>query len=183
MEIDDTGRAGLKSILVKKAVLFIVLGLAAGLVVYRVLAPKQEAMVGGDRDEHGCIGSAGYTWCEAKQKCLRLWEEPCISADDQDQEELIKTQIKTQIVEKHGPNAGNLTITVSRIEGDYAMGGASEKDMGGGMWFAAKAGDEWKLVWDGNGIITCNDLAAYPDFPATLIPDCFDESKNQMVTR
>ena len=34
-------------------------------------------MVGGDRDSHGCIGSAGYTWCEAKQKCLRPWEEKC----------------------------------------------------------------------------------------------------------
>jgi len=33
--------------------------------------------VGGDKDEHGCIGSAGYTWCEAKQKCLRTWEEDC----------------------------------------------------------------------------------------------------------
>jgi hypothetical protein len=35
-------------------------------------------MPGSDRDSHGCIGSAGYTWCEAKQKCLRTWEEPCI---------------------------------------------------------------------------------------------------------
>ncbi len=34
-------------------------------------------MPGSDRDSHGCIGSAGYTWCEAKQKCLRIWEEPC----------------------------------------------------------------------------------------------------------
>jgi hypothetical protein len=34
-------------------------------------------VVGGDSDEHGCIGSAGYSWCEAKQKCLRQWEEPC----------------------------------------------------------------------------------------------------------
>jgi len=34
-------------------------------------------MVGGDRDEHGCIGSAGYSWCQEKQKCLRIWEEPC----------------------------------------------------------------------------------------------------------
>lgn len=34
-------------------------------------------IVGNDRDEHGCIGSAGYTWCEAKQKCLRTWEEAC----------------------------------------------------------------------------------------------------------
>ena len=36
-------------------------------------------IVGGDADEHGCIGSAGYTWCEEKQKCLRTWEEPCTS--------------------------------------------------------------------------------------------------------
>jgi hypothetical protein len=37
------------------------------------------ALVGGDRDEHGCIPSAGYAWCEAKQKCLRPWEEACDS--------------------------------------------------------------------------------------------------------
>lgn len=34
-------------------------------------------MPGSDRDAHGCIGSAGYTWCDAKQKCLRTWEESC----------------------------------------------------------------------------------------------------------
>lgn len=34
-------------------------------------------VLGGDRDEHGCIGSAGYSWCAAKQKCLRTWEEDC----------------------------------------------------------------------------------------------------------
>ncbi len=34
-------------------------------------------VVGDDRDSHGCIGSAGYTWCEVKQKCLRTWEEQC----------------------------------------------------------------------------------------------------------
>ena len=36
-----------------------------------------EQVVGGDKDEHGCIGSAGYSWCEPKQKCLRVWEENC----------------------------------------------------------------------------------------------------------
>lgn len=33
-------------------------------------APK----VGGDRDAHGCIGSAGYQWCEHSQRCERPWE-------------------------------------------------------------------------------------------------------------
>jgi len=40
-----------------------------------VVCPRP--LVGNDRDEHGCIGSAGYTWCEEKQKCLRTWEENC----------------------------------------------------------------------------------------------------------
>lgn len=31
--------------------------------------------LGGDRDEHGCIPSAGYQWNEAKQLCVRPWEE------------------------------------------------------------------------------------------------------------
>jgi len=29
---------------------------------------------GSDRDEHGCIASAGYSWCEATGQCERPWE-------------------------------------------------------------------------------------------------------------
>jgi hypothetical protein len=39
----------------------------------------QDQKVGGDQDEHGCIGSAGYAWCPEKNKCLRIWEEDCPS--------------------------------------------------------------------------------------------------------
>jgi len=38
-------------------------------------------IVGNDSDSHGCIGSAGYSWCEEKSKCLRVWEENCSSAE------------------------------------------------------------------------------------------------------
>ena len=34
-------------------------------------------IVGGDKDIHGCLGSAGYSWCAVKNKCLRVWEEKC----------------------------------------------------------------------------------------------------------
>jgi hypothetical protein len=37
----------------------------------------KETLVWSDKDEHGCIGSAWYTWCEVKNKCLRTWEEKC----------------------------------------------------------------------------------------------------------
>ena len=36
---------------------------------------REEMLVGGDKDEHGCIPSAGYTWCESKEECLRPWED------------------------------------------------------------------------------------------------------------
>ena len=41
------------------------------------ISDTNQPVVGGDKDAHGCIGSAGYTWCEEKQKCLRSWEEKC----------------------------------------------------------------------------------------------------------
>ena len=34
----------------------------------------EEVIVGNDRDEHGCIGSAGYTWSQVRKECIRLWE-------------------------------------------------------------------------------------------------------------
>ena len=40
-------------------------------------------LVGGDRDVHGCIPSAGYSWCEVKNKCLRPWEETCVATSTQ----------------------------------------------------------------------------------------------------
>ncbi len=33
--------------------------------------------IGGQKDAYGCFISAGYSWCDAKQKCIRPWEEPC----------------------------------------------------------------------------------------------------------
>jgi len=43
--------------------------------------PSDSAIVGNDSDEHGCKGSAGYSWCELKGKCVRNWEEPCLKSE------------------------------------------------------------------------------------------------------
>jgi len=38
----------------------------------------EDELIGGDKDEYGCLSAAGYTWCEGMQKCLRTWEEECV---------------------------------------------------------------------------------------------------------
>ena len=45
--------------------------------IYLEGCTEQETTLGGDEDAHGCILSAGYSWCELKQKCLRPFEEQC----------------------------------------------------------------------------------------------------------
>jgi len=58
----------------------IIIGLILSIVFVAGCATQQE-LVGDDRDEHGCIPSAGYSWCEEKQECLRIWEENCTTTE------------------------------------------------------------------------------------------------------
>jgi putative lipoprotein len=44
------------------------------LMLKRVGLKRQASTPGADRDEHGCIRSAGYSWCEREARCLRPWE-------------------------------------------------------------------------------------------------------------
>jgi hypothetical protein len=37
-------------------------------------ATVEPALTGTDRDEHRCIGSAGYRWCAQQTACVRPWE-------------------------------------------------------------------------------------------------------------
>jgi len=46
-------------------------------VIIDPISTTTNSLVGGDKDIHGCIGSAGYSWCQVKNKCLRVWEEKC----------------------------------------------------------------------------------------------------------
>jgi hypothetical protein len=62
-----------------KIILIVVIIILAVGILYFVknFTNNNSIIVGGDKDIHGCIGSAGYSWCEVKDKCLRVWEEKC----------------------------------------------------------------------------------------------------------
>jgi len=44
------------------------------LMLKRVGAQGPASAPGADRDDHGCMGSAGYSWCAREAKCVRPWE-------------------------------------------------------------------------------------------------------------
>lgn len=50
--------------------------------------PTDGDVVGNDRDKHGCIGSAGYTWSVLKKECVRSFE---LTQHDKNAIELVST--------------------------------------------------------------------------------------------
>lgn len=56
----------------------------------------EEKLIGGEKDEGGCLISAGYSWCEIKQKCVRVWEEPCTIIDEKNNIENIILDLEEQ---------------------------------------------------------------------------------------
>ena len=65
--------------------------------------PQQETMVGSDRDEHGCIGSAGYSWSALRGECIQVFEVGTrLNPIDVKEEEAV---ISAFIVSKDGDNS------------------------------------------------------------------------------
>lgn len=41
---------------------------------------RQPSPIGGEKDAHGCLVAAGYSWCDARNMCERSWEKYCTAA-------------------------------------------------------------------------------------------------------
>lgn len=123
--------------------------------------------LGGDKDEHGCIGSAGYQWCELKQQCLRFWEESCYVADEE--------AIKLDFSKKYRKSLENIKVTINTNTGNHARGNVIFGPFGpnevSGIFLAVKINDVWQSVYDGNKV-PCS-LLKY-NFPPEMISDCIN---------
>ncbi len=45
--------------------------------ILNVFGQNSIPLVGGAHDDNNCLISAGYTWCESSQSCVRSWLTPC----------------------------------------------------------------------------------------------------------
>lgn len=128
----------------------------------------QPVLVGGDRDEHGCIGSAGYMWCAPKEKCLRIWEEPCYAS--------VSEEIQYMLADKYGRPVDEVNITIQKQETDYVSGEVQFGAGGpgeGGLFLARKTGNLWELAYDGNGSIDCEKMRSEYGFPDSILQPNF----------
>lgn len=56
--------------------------LLISLEIYRAYSQFVGAPPGGTADQHGCVLDGGYSWCESSQRCIRPWEEDCVTESE-----------------------------------------------------------------------------------------------------
>ena len=113
-------------------------------------------LIGGQKDAHGCLIAAGYSWCEQKNKCLRNWEEVCDPQTQAAIQKLIAVGLKKPIE--------NVKIIVTQSDETHAVGSISssvEPQAEGGLFVAAKIDGNWKILYSGNGSVNCVELGKY----------------------
>ena len=92
-------------------------------------AKTEEAVIpGSDKDEHGCVGSAGYVWSEVKKDCIRPFEDNAtyatyiVFAADSVQAELYTPESEGSILLERADNQWkNDTISVSCKNGQWSI--------------------------------------------------------------
>jgi hypothetical protein len=57
----------------KILILLVGFGFITALVYILISLAPEENRIGGDRDEHGCLTAAGYSWNADEQACVREW--------------------------------------------------------------------------------------------------------------
>ncbi len=68
-----------------KTLLIISLTVAVALlIIFLYYSLNIEKPIGGERDEYGCLGPAGYTWNETDQLCVREWTRETCPEDRED---------------------------------------------------------------------------------------------------
>jgi hypothetical protein len=94
----------------------------------------------------------------------------------------IVTELEKLLSEKYNKNKDGVKVTITNQQGDFIVGTVTIVNEGGGRLLAAKLMGMWKIVSDGNGIVTC-DVVDLVKFPASLQPGCWNTKTNQIEDR
>jgi len=115
-------------------------------------ANVNQPLIGGQTDEGGCLIGAGYSWCEPKQKCLRIWEEKCYENEEAALAQIFAASHKKPVTETN--------VTVVELKNNFTSGSISfgpETGEGGGF-LARLVNGAWTIDYEGNGSVDCEKI-------------------------
>ena len=91
--------------------------------------PRHKRRIGGHRDRHGCLASAGYSWSDRLHQCVRWWEEPIYPniPDLPDKPHIPETPEETHIIVRKPVIGGNRDEHGCLASGGYSWSKDKQK--------------------------------------------------------
>jgi inhibitor of cysteine peptidase len=139
--------------------------------IYNTSQGSETSIVGYRRENIACLVK---TYIRASDPGKFDLEIGC-GKSTQSIESFIVTEeaLKMLFVRKYGTSIEQITLNVSKetqnhIRGSVQFGSPGEP---GGLFLATKVEDKWRLVFDGNGAISCEKVNKY-GFPPDMVSDC-----------
>jgi len=84
--------------------------------------------------------------------------------------------VQAFLAKKYNKSLSEVKVTIQKEAPGFAAGSVSFGQGGaagkGGMWLAV-AGNQWDVVWDGNGAVDCNKMRQQYGFPDTILKPNF----------
>ncbi len=109
----------------------------------------------------------------------------CAQVDfDPSPELLPQISIKKLLSEKYDKKLSQIDLEIEQQTSHHLRGSVfldselSDGEGNGGIFLAAKTGQEWELVFDGNGSFSCRMLEEY-DFPEDMQTGCFSDPSDE----
>jgi len=119
-----------------------------------------------------CVFSDGSECDEWK-----FFRKECGIGDSKTSSEQDLELITQALVLKDKIDLDKVDVSINGRVNNFVSGSIlpKEEGIGGAYFFAVKSSGVWKILASGNGIIKCEDIKDYPNFPINMIPACVAE--------
>jgi inhibitor of cysteine peptidase len=152
--------------------------------LYNIAAGTVGELTGYKKEQTVCLVIGGFT---GYKEATGQWIPPDVTKKDVDvkcgvaeedlEEEISKEDsIKYAMAARYGRKLSQVSIVLDQETDDHVRGGVTFAPGGpenSGFFLAAKQDGQWLIVYDGNGVISCEEIAKF-NFPAEMIDDCED---------
>lgn len=115
----------------------------------RPCGPKNAPLAGADRDAHGCIASAGYTYAAVLGKCVRLWEEGVQMLPVQKSKEGQAVLAAYVVLSKDGSEAELFAPEVTSLKMTRSFAASSGPRWSAPGWLLSRPVTGWELYEKG----------------------------------
>ena len=91
--------------------------------------------------------------------------------------------LKNAFSTKYNKDPGVVSVVLESKEGPYAKGSVDFDNSGyPAIFYAYNADNSWVIVAVENGVVACSSISGY-SFPNSMIPQCYDQSLGDVVSR